>query len=76
MSANIIEFPFQQIAAAKEDINKQNTFKKALASFENRLGVSYSDLATSKEAQKIARRNLDKETIRLRTKYTNDNKDQ
>lgn len=67
MRANVIEFPFQQIAAT--------SFKKALASFENRLGVSYTDLATSEEAQKIARKHLDKETMRLRTKYMDDTRD-
>lgn len=75
MSANVIEFPFQQIAATSEENNRQTAFKKALASFENRLGVSYTDLATSEEAQKIARKHLDQETMRLRTKYMNDKRD-
>ena len=57
------------ICLAEESESNQSPLQKALASFESRLGVSYNDLATSKEAQKIAKKNLDRETMRLREKY-------
>lgn len=57
-------------AKSKSNIKVAETpLQKALNSFQNRLGVSYAELSTSREAQKIARKNLDKETLRLRDKY-------
>lgn len=56
------------VAAEGKDIN-QSQLQKALKSFESHLDVNYVDLATSKDAQKIAREKLDEETMRLRKKY-------
>lgn len=57
------------VAAAERKDTNQSPLQKALKSFENHLGVTYTDLASSKDAQKIAREKLDEETIRLRKKY-------
>lgn len=66
----VLCFPQNRYNRLIED-NSSNLspLQKAMAAFEKRLGVNYNDLATSKEAQKIAKKNLDKETIRLREKY-------
>jgi hypothetical protein len=55
-----------------DNIERQIAFKRAILSFKKRLGVDYMDLSNNTEAQTIAYRNLNKETIRLRTKYMND----
>ena len=68
--SKVISFPNNlYIVAAEGNETKQSPLQKAFKSFENRLGINYADLTTSKEAQKIARENLDKETMRLREKY-------
>ena len=51
-------------------IEDKSDLQKAKDNFEKRLGVTYEELSNSKKAQEIARQNLDKETKRLREKFT------
>lgn len=46
-----------------------NAFEQALKNFELRMGVSFYELSTSRKAQTLARKKLDKETEKLRKKF-------
>jgi len=72
----LVDYQLNFITVSQEEDEKQSAFRKALKSFNDRLGVDYMELSKNVEAQKIARRNLDKETLRLRMKYMNQTDDE
>ncbi len=48
---------------------RQLAFRQAVRTFNDRLGVDHTELSKNVDSQKIARSNLDKETLRLREKF-------
>lgn len=72
MVARIIPFPLRN----KQQPTEVDPFEKALAEMENRLGVSVSDYlgftGDPEETNKIVERNMNRETLRIRTRIISD----